>query len=192
MILGKQVLMKFIEFPSRKSKAQAIVEFAIALPVLLLIVYGILEVGRYLFLYSTVVNASRQGVRYASATGIGISGVPQYQDCAGIRTATNRGAYVATFDQINISWDEGPADNAPTPYCTDDTDTTDTSLSASTLSDNNHRVSVEVRELYTPIVSRLVPFTERWIISRSSRTVLLSVSIEVTSPSNISGLNTAT
>ena len=52
-----------------KKPAQAMVEFAIALPVLLLLLYGILEAGRLLFLYSTVVTASRQAVRYGSATG---------------------------------------------------------------------------------------------------------------------------
>ena len=188
--------MEFVKFPSRKSKAQAIVEFAIALPILLLLVYGILEVGRYLFLYSTVVNASRQGVRYASATGLGDggtpggnAGVPRYQDCNGIRAATSRGAYVATFDQINISWDEGPADNTPTTYCTG---STDNSLTASILSDNSHRVTVEVREEYIPIVSRLIPFTQRTIVASSSRTVLLSVSIEVTSASTLNPLYSRT
>ena len=187
--------MKFFKLPSRKSKAQAIVEFAIALPVLLLLVYGILEVGRYLFLYSTVVNASRQGVRYASATGLGHGGnpnttinYPRYQDCNGIRWTTSRGAYVATFDQINIFWDAGPGTTA-TPYCTGPTDN---SLTASILSDNSHRVTVEVREEYIPIVSRLIPFTQRTIVASSSRTVLLSVSIEVTSASTLSGVNTRT
>ena len=48
---------------------QAMVEFAIALPFLLLILFGILEIGRLIFTYSGVVNASREGVRYGSATG---------------------------------------------------------------------------------------------------------------------------
>ena len=55
----------------QKSKAQAMVEFAIALPVLLLLIYGIVEIGRFIFMYSTVVNASRQAVRYGATTGIG-------------------------------------------------------------------------------------------------------------------------
>ena len=35
-------------------RAQAIVEFAIALPILLVLLVGILEVGRMLFIYSSV------------------------------------------------------------------------------------------------------------------------------------------
>ena len=55
-----------------KNKAQAMVEFAIVLPMLLLLLYGILEAGRLLFIYSTIVTASRQAVRYGSATGQGL------------------------------------------------------------------------------------------------------------------------
>ena len=60
--------MKMKKFFEGKKPAQAMVEFAIALPVLLLLLYGILEAGRLLFLYSTVVTASRYAVCYGSAT----------------------------------------------------------------------------------------------------------------------------
>ena len=183
--------MKHIKLPHQKSKAQAIVEFAIALPVLLLLLYGLLETGRYLFLYSTIVNSSRQAVRYASATGLGDGGIkdnnigiPRYQDCNGIRARATQGAYVATFDSIVIKWDEGPADTTPTTYCSG---ATDTSLTSSMLADNSHRVTVEVHYTYSPLVPRLVPFTINPIVASSSRTVLLSVSIEVTSASTLSG-----
>jgi Flp pilus assembly protein TadG len=65
---------------TKKNKAQAMVEFAIVLPILLLLLYGILEAGRLLFIYSTIVTASRQAVRYGSATGQGTRAVPRYQD----------------------------------------------------------------------------------------------------------------
>ena len=55
----------------KKNKAQAMVEFALVLPILLMLLYGILEAGRLLFIYSTIVTASRQAVRYGSATGEG-------------------------------------------------------------------------------------------------------------------------
>ncbi|MGE5251945.1 MAG: TadE family protein, partial [Bacteroidota bacterium] len=56
--------------PTHKSKAQAMVEFALALPILLLVVYGLLESGRLLFIYASVVTAARQAARYGSATGL--------------------------------------------------------------------------------------------------------------------------
>ena len=43
--------MKSKKFARSKNKAQAMVEFAIALPILLMLLYGILEAGRLLFLY---------------------------------------------------------------------------------------------------------------------------------------------
>lgn len=172
--------MKINKKAKRKISAQAMLEFAIALPVLLLLLYGLLETGRYLFLYSTVVNASRQAVRYGSATGIGNNSVPRYQDCDGIRSAARAGAYVATFDTITIQWDAGPADTSPTTYCTG---STDPSLTKAILSDNAHRIRVTIAEPYTPLLPRLVPFVARTITATSSRTILLSVSIEVTAPS---------
>jgi hypothetical protein len=65
------------------------VEFALALPLLLLLIFGIIEVGRMVFTYSSVVNASREAVRYGSATGLASGSSPtlKYQDCAGITGA---------------------------------------------------------------------------------------------------------
>jgi hypothetical protein len=180
----------------RKTSAQAMVEFAIALPVLLLLLYGLLETGRYLFLYSTVVNASRQAVRYGSATGAGgdftsvggpnNTGIARYQDCYGIRRAAQTGAYIARFENILIDYDSGP--NTPTAnaslnpdFC--DSVNTDGRLTSTILADNKHRITVQITEPYVPLVPGLVPFVGRNIIATSSRTILLSVSIEVTSPS---------
>lgn len=173
--------MKLRNFFRPENSAQAIVEFAIALPVLLLLLYGLLETGRYLFLYSTVVNASRQAVRYGSATGIGNNGVPRYQDCQGIKAAANTGAYVASFDAIRIYYDSGPS-TTQTEYC--QSGNSDTSFVPST--NNNSRISVVVEEQYTPIVPRIVPFVSNLISAKSSRTILLSVSIVVTSPPTLS------
>ena len=172
--------MKLFRFNPNKSKAQAMVEFAIALPVLLLILYGILETGRYLFLYSTVVTASRQAARYGTATGQGLTTtLPRYQDCAGMRTAANNAGYIGTFDSILLQYDSGPADTTPTTYCTG---TTDTTLTSAYLSTNNRRIKVTVSKVFRPIVPRLVPFVQRTITATSARTVILSVSIEVTPP----------
>ena len=91
--------MKSYKSTPQKTKAQAMVEFAIVLPLLLLLLYGLLEAGRLLFIYSTIVTASRQAVRYGSATGQGVSTtVPRYQDCNGIRAAAQRVDFLNAFD----------------------------------------------------------------------------------------------
>src|SRR5262245_37407349 len=102
------------KFLGRKKSAQAMVEFAIALPILLLLLYGILEAGRFVFIYSSIVTASRQAVRYGSATGIGTGTTPRYLDCAGIRQAAQRADYLNAFDDedIVIQYDSGPGSSA--------------------------------------------------------------------------------
>lgn len=47
-------------------RGQALVEFALVLPILLLMVIGIMDFGRALFVYSEVSNAAREAVRYAA------------------------------------------------------------------------------------------------------------------------------
>jgi Flp pilus assembly protein TadG len=49
----------------RRTPAQALVEFALVLPVFLLIVFGIFDAGRLVFTYNEVSNAARNAARVA-------------------------------------------------------------------------------------------------------------------------------
>ena len=51
--------------PRISSKAQGLLEFALALPVLLLLVFGIIEFGRLLQAWLALENGARFAVRYA-------------------------------------------------------------------------------------------------------------------------------
>lgn len=53
---------------SRKEKltGQGLIEFVIVLPILLLFIMVIFDLGRVAYLYSTIHNAAREGARYAS------------------------------------------------------------------------------------------------------------------------------
>lgn len=178
-----------------KSQAQAMVEFAIALPVLLMLLYGILEAGRMLFLYSSVVTASRQAVRYGTATGSGgdftSDGGPnnttynRYQDCYGIRAAANRAGFLGQFDSIAMEFDTGPSTTVTT-HCTAGANF-DTDLSPI---NNNYRLIVTVSEQFTPLVPRLVPFLNRTFSATSARTILYRVDIVVTAPAGSGGAGT--
>ena len=172
---------------SNKNKAQAMVEFALVLPILLLLLYGILEAGRLLFIYSTVVTASRQAVRYGSATGEGSSTIPRYQDCAGIRDAAQRVDYLNAIndDDIKIYYDSGP-NLSLTEFCKGSPlPATDTSFAPT---NNTSRLVVTIDGDYLPIVPKIVGFLERSdaksnaIKAQSARTVMVSVSIFVTAP----------
>jgi len=52
----------------KKSDGQSMVELAIILPVLLLLVFGVLDYSRYLLAQNIVVNMSREGANLASRT----------------------------------------------------------------------------------------------------------------------------
>lgn len=57
MLLSKRV---------KEKKGQALVEFALVLPILLILVFGIIEFGRVFNAYIVVSNASREGARQAA------------------------------------------------------------------------------------------------------------------------------
>lgn len=61
---------------SSAQEGQSLAELALLLPVLLLIMAGVLDLGRALHVYVTVSNATREGARYASL---------HIEDCPGIR-----------------------------------------------------------------------------------------------------------
>ncbi len=73
-----------------KQAAQGMVEFALVLPILLLVILGIFAFGHVFFAYSSVVSASREAARWGSAVGAADSFLPRYEDCNSIRAAAVR------------------------------------------------------------------------------------------------------
>jgi len=55
--------------PRRAARGQSFVEFALVMPILLIIVAGVLEVGNTLTIYNRVQLAAREGARFAAAGG---------------------------------------------------------------------------------------------------------------------------
>ncbi|GAB4444185.1 MAG: hypothetical protein OHK0041_00150 [Anaerolineales bacterium] len=171
--------MKRLKFNSQKSRAQAIVEFAIVLPILLLVVYGLIETGRLLFIYSSVNNAARQAARYGSTSGTDPTyGVPRYQACAGIRAAAQASDFLNAFDDadITITYDHGPG--------TASYDTCNGAADSAVNPSQGDRVVVSIQADYNTIVPNIVPILSRTaaggnpIEADSSRTLLLEVSIQ--------------
>ncbi len=50
----------------RRSRGQALLEFALVLPIFLLIVFGIIDIGRYVYLTNAFNEGAREGARYGS------------------------------------------------------------------------------------------------------------------------------
>jgi Flp pilus assembly protein TadG len=133
---------------------------------------GILEVGRMVFIYAAVTNASREASRYGSAVGLNDSGTtPKYQDCDGIRAIAKRSAYFMNLSDadITISYDHGPSAGSPFDECPVGM-IADPSIQVNTLADPD-RVVVTVMSTYSPMVT-LVPISSRTITSSSARTIL--------------------
>lgn len=55
---------------AKDARGNALVEFALSFPVMLLVTLMIFDVGRALFVYTSVNNLAAEGVRYASVHGI--------------------------------------------------------------------------------------------------------------------------
>jgi Flp pilus assembly protein TadG len=105
-----------------KSKAgQGMVEFALTLPLLMLLMLGIIEFGRPLFTYSAVTTAAREAARYGSAAGGLDTTINNYQDCDGIRAAAARIGGLAGVENsaagVSIAYDSGPGGPAISGGC---------------------------------------------------------------------------
>lgn len=49
-----------------RSHGQALVEFALVFPIFMLVLFGIIDVGRYVYVSNSLNEASREGARYGS------------------------------------------------------------------------------------------------------------------------------
>jgi Flp pilus assembly protein TadG len=161
----------------RSARAQAMVEFALALPIFLLVVYGIMEGSRLIFTYATVATASREAVRYASAAGViaSTSTVKNYDDCAGIRSTARKVGFLLNLqdDQIRIFWDRPspiPPDTAVaiTEYCQPGF------TSSTQVIKPGDRVFVNVTSQWTLLVP-ILPFSSRPISSGNTARTFMGV-----------------
>ncbi len=78
---------------ARRARGQSMVELALTLPLLFLILFGVIDLGRWSMAYVTIANASREGARF---------GMTDHTNSAGITTAANNEAIGVTFDGVVI------------------------------------------------------------------------------------------
>jgi Flp pilus assembly protein TadG len=93
-----------------RSRGQGLVEFAIVLPIIALIVFGLLDLGRAVFEYNTVAQAARQAARTAMVD----------QDVGRVRTAAIAAAPTVGLAASNVA------------VCFKDSDSDQTDCGAST------------------------------------------------------------
>lgn len=200
----KLTVLAFSKGLAKKPKAQAMVEFAIALPFLLLLLYGIIELARLAFIFSSASNASRAAARYGSGAGENSEGIPHYLDCDGIREVADQSAYITDFSEVNITYDRGVnSDGTQVPIAgVDPSPSTDSCPIEGINVRNGDRIIVQVSVDYKPIIS-IIPIDPLEIISSNARTFIVSIPIlgssvpmgfgaETSTPSRIPGNFTST
>jgi hypothetical protein len=153
----------------RNQSGQGMLEFALILPVLLLVIMGIIGFGHLFFAYVLTVSASREAVRYGSVVGVNENGIPRFRDCDGILAAAKRvGSFAGISDaDITVTYDKGP-DSLVYGSCTPGEYGPAVEL--------GDRVLVDIAVTYHTIVP-LVPMPPIELHSHSTRTILRSVSI---------------
>ena len=170
---------KQLKGKTQHQHGQGIVEFALVLPVVLMVVFGVIEVGFLLFSYSSVNSAAREGARYGIAIG-NVTGGQRYYDCSGIVNAALRiGKFAGmSSEDISIYYDNGP-DEGDGSYV-------QKYASCSDLASNNgkdsirfgDRIVVTASHDYHPLVSymglNINPFT---MTSVSSRTIVKNAEV---------------
>ena len=154
------------------------VEFMLVLPILVILLYGIVELSRLVFIVASVANASRQAARYGAGSGEPNSGVTYFQDCEGIREVANRSAILTEFDEVNITYDRGvTAEGKQIPILDiDPSPDADTCPIEDDVIRNGDRIIVQVSASYDPILS-LNNIDSLDIVSANARTFLISVPI---------------
>ena len=148
-----------------RNRGQGMVEFAIVFPLLLLLIFGIFEFGRIMFVYSAAVTASRDAARYGAAIFDTGGGIPQYKDCAGIREAAKNIGHYAGISDTDISIQYSNESGIYSASCPPSQEVTSADI-----------ISVSITTSVVP-VTPIGNFSAIPINSSSSRTILKSVKL---------------
>jgi len=150
---------------NQREQGQALAEFALTIPILLMLIFGVIDFARAVFALSQVVDASRQAVRYGIVTGLS-SNQKQYLDCNGIRaTALAVPGFVDMADFTLDIYYEDPQ-NTFISNCVD----------TLTVWDINHGdvLAVHAEGSIRPLTPVLLLFTDRFTFEYTSRRTIVT------------------
>ncbi len=101
-----------------RSRAQALAEFALVAPIFFLMLFGIIDFGRYVYYVQVLNNAAREGARYAivhGEVGVPSTGPPDDPSGAAVKS-TVKNYLVGVIDggalTITTDWRD-PTDSNP-------------------------------------------------------------------------------
>jgi Flp pilus assembly protein TadG len=133
-------------------RGQTVVEFALVVPVFLLLVFGVLDFGRAVYEYNTIVNAARQGARY---------GIINFTDGPGIKAAAKAAAGPLGIADANITircFAYGSSSGSVTQTCTTVTP--------------GDQISVQVDYAYTSLMSTFLKVAPTINLTSTSRMIV--------------------
>ena len=157
-----EIMGRWMKKIKNKQYGQAMVEFALTLPIFLLAVLGVIELSRFFLVYSSVYTASREAARFGSS--VGDEGVPNYMNCDGIRQMA-----------VDMGWFGGIiADNVDVYY---ESRIDELPIACPQNVDLGYRVVVEVTSVYQPLTGILpeIPIT-----ARNGRTIMKEIGMVAT------------
>ncbi len=174
----------FFAKEQRNTKAQGAVEFALVLPVLLLLLLGLIETGRLIFNYSAVTNAAREATRYGSATGLNENGNYRFADCDEIINAAVSVGFLDTVrpENVIVTFDSGPG-TAVLGGCPG---SGSSALPDTSSVQTGTRIVVEIESPFDTFIPGLLPYQGMNIRAESSRTIIRSVNIASTEVADVS------
>jgi Flp pilus assembly protein TadG len=98
----------------RRPAGQAMVEFALVAPMFFLLLFGIIEAGRFIFYYETLSHATREGARYAIVNGensFSPTGPPHQPGGEAVISRVKATAYGVPGNAITVTPTWNPANN---------------------------------------------------------------------------------
>jgi Flp pilus assembly protein TadG len=90
----------------RRSPGQALVEFALVAPIFFLVLFAIVEAGRFVFYYEVLHNATREGARYAIVHGensFDPTGPPNDPSGADVIASVKRAAFGVLGSGVSVT-----------------------------------------------------------------------------------------
>lgn len=150
-------------------RGQGMVEFALVIPMFLLLMLAIFEFGYFFFVYSSANSATREAARYGAGSGTGNNSAAYYLDCKGIREVAVRLGRYANIQGPNmtINYDNGPGTSI-NGVCTGDIGTHEPEM--------GERIVVRLNVDYHPIILKWI-LPDVNIHVESARTIITRLQI---------------
>lgn len=137
----------------RREEAQSLVEFALIVPMLLILVFGVIDFGMGLRAYISVAAATREGARYATVGNPPGAFTPG--GCNGATSTTTVGRVCATINGLTLTNVQNvkveTCNTATPPSCS-------TATTSNMLPGRSVRVTADYRYHYITPVKSLVNF----------------------------------